>query len=119
MAYKGKHGELYLSGRGDFQVKILGNRVEPEGIERTLVTHSGIVQAVVMVTKVSGDNSLVAFVVNSDAEIIPTPEELRSHCGKVIPHYMIPTQIYFLSSLPMTINGKVDRQLLLDLVDNS
>ena len=41
-----------------------------------------------------------------------TEESLTSAIEKKLPHYMIPTRYEHLSSMPMNLNGKIDRTKL-------
>jgi iturin family lipopeptide synthetase A len=43
---------------------------------------------------------------------ILTPASMRRHLKTRLPHYMIPSSFVLLERLPLTINGKIDRQAL-------
>lgn len=109
-------GQLHFAGRLDFQVKLHGYRIEIEDIEANLRRLPGISGAVVVpVRRDSSDavDHLVA-VVQLDG---PLPESAlrRSVADKkllreLIPDYMVPKLFRYVSQLPMTANGKVDRR---------
>lgn len=104
---------LYYGGRMDLQVKLHGYRIELGDIENNLLKIDGIEQAVVIPTYRDGKvSSLVAGLVSSlpvsdeKAEVAKIKEALK----KELPEYMIPKKIRFLSDIPRTNNGKIDRK---------
>jgi nonribosomal peptide synthetase CepB len=107
LAYWSDEGELVFAGRADDQVKIRGHRVEPGEVEAVLAEQPGVDQAVV----VARDGRLIGYVV-SDGEVHPT--RLRARLAKVLPEYMVPAELIALAALPVTPNGKVDREALPD-----
>jgi amino acid adenylation domain-containing protein len=105
-------GRLECLGRIDNQVKIRGHRIELGEIETALSTHQGVRNCVVAARKVhTGDLRLLAYVVPNDADR-PAIEDLRRHLRTVLPDYMIPSAFAFLDAIPLTPNGKVDREAL-------
>jgi amino acid adenylation domain-containing protein len=104
-------GDLEYLGRIDLQVKIRGHRIELGEIEATLNKHTGIRESTVIAHESAGsDKRLVAYVVSKEAPVSTT--ELREFAAKTLPTYMIPSLFMFVDSLPLTINGKVDRRAL-------
>ena len=100
---------LYL-GRNDVRVKIRGIGVEVGEIERALLEHGALKEAVVIAQDdFRGEKRLVAYVVLAE-KLPPTASQLRSFLQQKLPDYMIPSGFAFLESLPVTTNGKVDRQ---------
>ena len=99
-------------GRTDFQAKIRGFRIEPPEIEKILLEHSGIKEAIVLAREDRLDEKrLVAYVV-ARQQPAPTLRELRNFLQQKLPDYMIPSAFVFLPALPLTPNGKVDRLAL-------
>ncbi|ELS02523.1 acyl-CoA synthetase (AMP-forming)/AMP-acid ligase II [Xenococcus sp. PCC 7305] len=113
LAYKGSQGELYLVGRRDLQVKIMGNRVELAEIEGKLRAYPDINQVCAIAINRQGNIRLAAFLSVEKNKTVPSAQEVRFFC-KDLPHYMIPSEIYFVDNLPQTINGKIDRKALAD-----
>jgi D-alanine--poly(phosphoribitol) ligase subunit 1 len=106
---------FHCLGRVDNQVKVLGNRVELEEIEAHLRTICGTdaVAAVAWPTVNGNAVGIVAFVAGSRVDAAATREELRRR----LPGYMVPRKVVPLEVLPLSANGKVDRQRLRTLLD--
>ncbi|WP_447883465.1 AMP-binding enzyme, partial [Serratia fonticola] len=103
-------GNIEYLGRNDFQVKIRGFRIEPGEIEARLIDHPAIQQALVLAsTNPAGHTHLTAYYV---AQEPLERETLCDHLQQVLPDYMVPSAFVHLLSLPMTVNGKVDRAAL-------
>jgi amino acid adenylation domain-containing protein/non-ribosomal peptide synthase protein (TIGR01720 family) len=102
-------GHVAFLGRGDFQAKVRGFRVEPGEIEVRLRQHPGVRDVVVAVRPVNGANELVAYVVPTGAW---QPAEWRSHVLATLPEYMAPAYWVPLERVPLSANGKVDRRAL-------
>jgi amino acid adenylation domain-containing protein len=104
-------GNLVFLGRVDRQVKIRGFRVELEEIEAALAEHPDIRQCAVVVRNDQGGERLAAYLTPWSLPG-PTPGELRRHLLQRVPDYMLPADFTTLPDMPMTANGKVDRQAL-------
>jgi amino acid adenylation domain-containing protein len=105
-------GVVEFVGRGDDQVKIRGFRVELGEIEAVLGRYAGVQQAVVLARDDGGgEKRLAAYVVcGKDAKL--DREALHEYLAQHLPEYMIPAAVVALAKLPLTANGKVDRQAL-------
>jgi acyl carrier protein len=121
LARYGEDGNLEFLGRIDDQVKVRGFRIELGEIEAALARHSAVKQAVVVVREdEKGDKRLLAYVVlgrDSTNGSGHTPgqiagEDLRAHLKQQLPDYMVPQAVVILRKLPLTGNGKIDRQAL-------
>lgn len=105
-------GSITFLGREDAQVKIRGYRVELGEIETVLIRHPAVRECVVAArTAASGDRQLTACYVSTDSAP-PSVEELRAHLRRALPDYMIPAVFIRRRALPLTANGKVDRNAL-------
>jgi amino acid adenylation domain-containing protein/non-ribosomal peptide synthase protein (TIGR01720 family) len=101
-------GDLDYRGRIDHQVKIRGFRIEIGEIESILNAHASIKEAVVIVREdPPRDKRLVAYVVG-DGNVGAWREYLKAK----LPSYMVPSGFVMMESIPLTANGKVDREAL-------
>lgn len=102
-------GLIYCQGRNDSQVKLNGYRIEINEIENRLLAMSGISEAVVLPLMKSCGSVLriAAFCVTDMA-----PEAIKTSLARVVPPYMVPSQIIIKEALPLNPNGKIDRKLL-------
>lgn len=98
---------LTLAGRVDFQVKVRGVRVDPQEVERVLLEHADVAEAVVFALPdpVAG-NSLHAVLRGAALRTLA----VRGHCADRLPRPAIPTAIHVVDKpLPTTSTGKPDR----------
>lgn len=126
-------GAIEYLGRVDHQVKIRGFRVELGEIEAVLAGHPGVGQAVVVAQERDlGERRLVAYIApdhergstvrrvlrleEQSASDKWTPydfvSDVRDFLQRKLPEYMIPASLVLLEELPLSPNGKVDRQAL-------
>jgi amino acid adenylation domain-containing protein len=107
-----ENGNLEFLGRIDHQVKIRGYRIELGEIEAALQQHPYIKNAIATVrTDKSDRKRLVAYIVTEQRQTL-TEEDLQNFLTQKLPDYMIPAIWVQLETLPLTSNGKVDRQAL-------
>ena len=115
-------GPMEFIGRVDGQVKIRGFRIELGEIEVALMRHPAVDLAAVRVWRRDGHSLLVAYVVVADATasavgnasgLISGPTDaVRQHLRQLLPPYMVPARLEWVSSLPLTPNAKIDRAAL-------
>jgi amino acid adenylation domain-containing protein len=104
-------GTLEFLGREDQQVKVRGFRIELGEIEAVLSTHPLVRQTAVVTRKDSGGNErLVGYVLPKQPPLAPS--ELRRFLKDRLPEYMVPSVFVILEAMPLTQNGKADRQAL-------
>ncbi|MEV0261933.1 amino acid adenylation domain-containing protein [Streptomyces sp. NPDC050617] len=107
-------GDIEFLGRGDRQVKLRGFRIEPGEIEAVLLEQPGVREAAVLADHgPTGEQRLVACVGRGDEEPW-SAAEWREALSRRLPGYMIPALFVELPSLPLTVNGKLDRAALLE-----
>ena len=110
LARYGADGNIEFLGRIDHQVKVRGFRVELGEIEAGLCQHPDVREAVVKPFRDEGGVvTLTAFVVGEGRV---DAAELSALLRERMPEYMVPAQIVFLDSMPVTPNGKLDRAAL-------
>jgi amino acid adenylation domain-containing protein len=102
-------GNLEFLGRVDEQVKIRGYRIEPAEIEAHLTAHPLVTEAAVLVRGEDNEKYLIAYYA-SESKI--EESDLYDYLGNNLPVYMMPAQWVWLQSLPLTANGKIDRNAL-------
>jgi acyl carrier protein len=106
------NGEIEFLGRMDYQVKIRGVRIELEEIERILIQHAAIKDALVAVRENgAGDKRLAAYVTFKPSQSA-TASQLRGYLKDRVPEHMLPSWYAVLESFPLTSSGKVDRNAL-------
>jgi len=110
-------GELEFLGRIDQQMKVRGYRIEPAEIEYALLKEDGIKEALVITRDdVSDETNLVAYIASDhDGHKIDLKSEIdriKKALLRKLPVYMLPDYFVFVTSIPVTPNGKIDRKLL-------
>ncbi len=105
-------GQFFYHGRIDAQVKLRGYRIELGEIESRLEECPGVRAAACRVQEDGRQAALVAFIVPDDVLTPPSAENLKSALGTVLPAYMVPARYGFLSELPTTVGGKLNRAAL-------
>jgi len=98
---------LVFAGRVDHQVKIRGYRVELQEIEGVVRKASGRDLVAVLpwpATADGGATGCVAFVGGAAGD----GEFVRGECRRLLPDYMVPSRIIYLTEMPLNSNGKID-----------
>ncbi|ELO0594093.1 amino acid adenylation domain-containing protein [Salmonella enterica] len=99
-------GILEFLGRMDYQVKVRGHRIELGEVETAIKQLPGIQQSVALVSQ---SGKLLAAAVGEPL----TEDEWKGRLAKLLAREMLPEQIIWLDTLPLSSNGKVDRKVLL------
>jgi benzoate-CoA ligase len=107
-------GSYTYGGRSDDMLKVSGIYVSPFEVEATLVQHPAVLEAAVIgITDAEGLTKTKAFVVLK-AGAHATDDELKAFVKDKLAPYKYPRQIVFVSDLPKTATGKIQRFKLRD-----
>lgn len=109
IAYWNGDGKIVHCGRNDNQIKIRGLRVELDEIENVMNRFEGIKRSIVLVKGEGNDQYLCGYYV---AESPVDTSKLSAFMEQTLTKYMIPNVFVHLTSLPMTVNGKIDKRAL-------
>lgn len=103
-----QNGELVFVSRKDNQIKHMGHRIELGEIE----TVTGRIENVFSCACIYSekDRKIVLYYAG-----LLQPGELKKKLKEKLPSYMLPSGIYRLEELPLTLNGKTDRKRLKEL----
>nr|WP_245008737.1 non-ribosomal peptide synthetase [Mycolicibacterium farcinogenes] len=108
----GADGQLQYLGRVDEQVKIRGYRIELGEVQAVLAALDGVRQAVVVVREDrAGEKRLVGYITEVSRGAV-NAGEMRSLLAQRLPAYMVPAAVVILETLPLTVNGKLDKKAL-------
>ena len=103
-------GTVEYVGRSDSQVKIRGFRIEPGEVEAALGALSCVREAVVLpLEDAAGNRELVGYLALAQDDAL---DAVKTALRAGLPDYMVPTRWVVLERLPLTGNGKLDRQRL-------
>ncbi|MEO6951677.1 MAG: amino acid adenylation domain-containing protein [Polyangia bacterium] len=102
------NGAIEFLGRADHQVKIRGFRVELGEIDALIKQQPGVRDSLVVARTLRDDLQIVGYYVSQTLQ----PQELRRAIAAKLPEQMVPAHLVRLDALPLTKNGKVDRNAL-------
>lgn len=112
---RGEDGVLWFRGRADDVMKCSGYRISPFEIENCLQSHPAVLEAAAVEKADARTGAIVRAVVTLRAGAQPTAEletELIAHVKSRLAPFKAPKQIEFVSALPKTQSGKIQRRLL-------
>src|SRR5262245_30569233 len=111
-------GMLHFVGRKGERVKIRGNRIELSEVADGMCRLAGVQHAIVdAVERPNHEPLLAGYVVMRDGHA-RSPSQLRQELRAILADHMIPSVFVILDSLPLTSNGKIDRERLRQLISN-
>lgn len=101
-------GGAHFVGRADTQAKVRGHRIELGEVETAVLRRPGVRQCVAVIGEdASGHAELTAYVVG-----VEDTAALRESLLDDLPSAMVPTRFVTLDAIPLTVNGKPDREAL-------
>ena len=104
-------GLFHHLGRTDNQIKLKGNRIELEEVETHLrrAAASDMVAVVAWPIVDGSAQGLVAFCTSTASR-----EDIIASLHISLPRYMVPDTVHISETLPVNVNGKIDRRQLAD-----
>ncbi len=106
-------GEIEYLGRLDNQVKVSGFRIELGEVETALLQYPALKEAVAIVREdIPGKKVLAGYFTTTTDDRSDISSELRQFLKQRLPEFMVPTIFMVVETMPLTPNGKVDRQAL-------
>ena len=113
-----KNGRLYYEGRADSQVKVRGHRVDLSEIEKAVMDVEGVTKACILCFKPGlPEQKVLCYYTVADDTVLPE-SKLELKLCEVLPEYSMP-KLILLSSMPLLVNGKTDRQELFRRFEDS
>ena len=103
-------GKILFMGRMDNQVKLRGLRIELDEIENVMNTYPGLSRSKVLVKESEKEGQYLCAYFTADRKV--EINDLKSHIGKSLAKYMVPSVFMQLESFPMNKNGKIDKAAL-------
>jgi benzoate-CoA ligase len=112
---RNEDGSYTYGGRTDDMLKVSGIYVSPFEVEATLVQHPAVLEAAVIgVIDADGLTKTKAFVILKDGQSA-SEADLKAFVKDKLASYKYPRQIAFVSELPKTATGKIQRFKLREL----
>ncbi|MDE6208732.1 MAG: AMP-binding protein [Lachnospiraceae bacterium] len=102
LAKYNEYGELIYISRRDHQIKHMGHRIELGEIEAAVNQFEGVNAGCCVYDE---DKKKIYLVYQGEADVATVVEKLKDK----LPRYMIPSSVKSMETLPLTLNGKIDR----------
>ncbi|OOP73862.1 amino acid adenylation domain-containing protein [Clostridium beijerinckii] len=107
LVYWNENRELVYVSRKDFQIKHMGNRIELGEIENAMSALEDVDMCCCLYNKES-DQIVAVYSGNLETK------KLSRNLKKKLPRYMLPNVCYNRSTMPLNMNGKIDRKKLIE-----
>lgn len=108
-------GELTITGRLKTLIEVGGMKVNAMEVEQVIAEHPAVAECVVVPVQITETLSrLTAFVLPADAAAPPSAAELREHARARLAGYKVPRAFEFVTELPRSSLGKVQRRVLME-----
>lgn len=104
-----EYGEIIYLSRKDFQIKHMGHRIELGEIETAVSSLDEITLCCCLYDE--NKQKIVLFI---DADL--DKDYIKEKLEKLVPEYMIPGKVVYMSDMPINANGKIDRVKLKGLL---
>jgi benzoate-CoA ligase family protein len=110
-----RDGYYYFQGRADDLIKVSGQWVWPLEVERCLNDHAQVHECAVLAHELADRRMTLRAVVSLKPGVTPdaaVTRALQDHVKAALAPYKYPRIVEFVSELPKTGTGKIDRQAL-------
>ena len=109
-----RDGLLHFAGRRDFQIKHNGHRIELEEVERALNSLPEIGQACCIYD--ANKYRIIAYYTgDASGSGVPDKKSIVAGLKEKLPEYMLPNIYKYMEELPLSKNGKIDRNKLREM----
>jgi len=107
-----EEGFLYFLGRNDDIIKTRGEKVSPVEIENIIYRIKGVKEVAVMGMPdgIMGESIIVYITLHDGIQL--NEKEIQRECMLHLEPFMIPQKVVFLSEMPKSPNGKIDKKEL-------
>jgi amino acid adenylation domain-containing protein len=112
-------GEFEFHGRADRQLKLQGQRIEMDEVELALAACPGVGEVVVLLRGNNAANQHLAACYSGLGGPAPDTKLVTEHLANTLPAAACPKQLQALDRLPRNLNGKVDKNALIALLDEA
>ena len=115
--YQDEDGYLWYGGRADDLFKVNGRWVSPAEVESALISHPAVLEAAVVARQDENDLEKPAAFIVVHKNVDPSDalaRELQDLVAQKLGSYKRPRWIEFLTELPKTATGKLQRYKLRD-----
>ncbi len=115
LAYQGEDGKIYLLGRKGDVIQSGGNKISPQEIEEVVLLHEGIrdCACIPVESQILGQEPKLFYVTETDVDL--EEDELYRFLKSKLETYKVPKQLEKLDEIPRTYNGKIRRNLLMEI----
>ena len=107
-------GFYWYEGRSDDMIKVSGLWVSPIEIESMLMEHPAVAESAVVGISVDGFTKIKAFVITRGGAVAgdALAADLQEHCKSRLQRFQYPHLVEFVTELPKTVTGKIQRYKL-------
>jgi amino acid adenylation domain-containing protein len=114
-AYRDHSGLIFFKGRKDTLIKHMGYRIELAEIEHIIVNELALVDTGCVVYNKAKKEIVLFYEGESDLNI----PEFRKRAASILPGYMVPRVFVRLDKMPLNTNGKIDRLMLNNQINDN
>ncbi len=107
-----EEGYLYFVGRKDDIIKTRGEKVSPREVEDVLYALDGVAEAAVIGVPDPILGSAIKAVLTIRPNSTLTEQAVLRHCRERLEDFMVPKAVEFVSSLPKTESGKINKRTI-------